>query len=664
MANTQQKNSKKSLREKITNAITIPIVYLVVIVVFTVVNHILKPTPIIVDILMIAFMVIYTVYVIYYEVVTKRSKINELSSAFNRAMGNTFKNIGLPVIYVTEQGKMIWENKTSEEIYAKEYIPEIWTHINKQYAKKDGIAINIEKDSYLVFPSDIFLGGKKGKLLIFVDRTREKELEQVLEDTRTTIGIVSIDNYEESFQGVEEIDKLNILAQIDRELVKWITSYDGMITKVEKDKYIFAIEKKYIKILQESSFDILEKINDISVDKLKVPTSISIGLSFEEDSLYGRYKSSTTALDVALGRGGNQAVIKNNKKYDIYGEGTKALDKTSRVRARIISQALMDLIEKSEDVYIIGHKNTDIDCIGASVGIYKICQHLGKKANIIVDSKYNNSTRMVIDKLEDEGDYEGVFLTKDDLKKLDFENSLLVVVDTHKESYLAANDIADKFDKKVIIDHHRRGPEFIEDSILTYHEVYASSTSELVTELLMYIEDIKLTSKEAEAIYAGILVDTKNFSFKTGVRTFEAAAYLRKVGLDISEVKHIFKSDFESYIAKVETVKNAEFINGQIAISITADAGNEDLSIIAAQSADELLSITGILASFVLCQIDNVIMISGRSLGDINVQAILEKMGGGGHLTFAGAQIAGVTIEEAKEKLLKIINEYLGKDEE
>jgi len=367
MASLEQKNDKKKWQEKITNAITIPIVYLLVIVIFTFINHIMKPTPVAIDIIMIVFMIAYTAYVIYYEVVTRRSKIKELSGAFNRAMGSTFKNIGLPVIYVTEQGKMIWENKVSEEIYAKEYIPEIWTHINKQYVKKDGIAINIEKDSYIVFPSDIFLGGKKGKLLIFVNRTREKELEQILEDTRTTIGVVSIDNYEESFQGVEEIDKLNTLAQIDRELVKWITSFDGMITKVEKDKYVFAIEKKHVKSLQENSFVILEEINKISEDKLKVPTTISVGLSFEEENLYGRYKSSMTALDVALGRGGNQAVVKNNKKYDIYGEGAKALDKTNRVRARIISQALMDLIEKSEDVYIIGHKNTDIDCIGAAV---------------------------------------------------------------------------------------------------------------------------------------------------------------------------------------------------------------------------------------------------------------------------------------------------------
>ncbi len=663
MLNIQQKNTKKKSKQRINSTVVVPLIYLIVLVIFTLINHAFKPTPMIVDTIMMILMVAFTIYVIYYELVTKKSKLNELSGAFGRAMGSTFKNIGLPVIYVTDQGKMIWENKISEEIYAKEYLPEIWTHINKQYAKKDGILINIEKDTYLVFPSNIFLGGRSGKILIFVDKTREKEIEQILEDTRSTIGVVSIDNYEESFQGVEEIDKLNTLSQIDKELVKWINSYNGMITKVEKDKYIFVIEKKYIKELQELSFSILEKINNISVDTLKVPTTVSIGISFEEDTLYGRYKSATTALDVALGRGGNQAVVKNNKKYDIYGEGAKALDKTNRVRSRIISQALMDLIDKSEDVYIMGHKNTDIDCIGAAVGVYKICEHLGKKANIIVDTKYNNSTKMVIDKLEAEGDYEGVFLVKDDLKKVDFENSLLIIVDTHKESYLAVPDIVNEFDKKVIIDHHRRGPEFIEDSILTYHEVYASSTSELVTELLMYIEDIKLTSKEAEAIYAGIIVDTKNFSFKTGVRTFEAAAYLRKVGLDISEVKRIFKSDFESYVAKVETVKNAEFIDGRIAISVVTQSGNDDMSIIAAQSADELLSITGILASFVLCQIDGVVMISGRSLGDINVQAILEEMGGGGHLTFAGAQMAGVTVEEAKEKLLNVINEYLGNTE-
>jgi len=327
----------------------------------------------------------------------------------------------------------------------------------------------------------------------------------------------------------------------------------------------------------------------------------------------------------------------------------------------MISQALKDVIDKCENVYIMGHKNTDIDCIGAAVGVYKIAKTYGKQAKIICDLRHNNSTKLVIDRLKTTGEYDDVFVTKDDLKKQEFENSLLVVVDTHKASYLAAPDLLEEFDKVVVIDHHRRGPEFIENTILTYHEVYASSTSELVTELLMYLDEVKLTAKEAEAIFSGIVIDTKNFTFKTGVRTFEVSAYLKKTGLDITEVKHVFQNDFETYMAKVNIVKEAEIIDGKIAMSVCSEQ-HENMSVIAAQAADELLSITGVLASFVLCEIEGVVMISGRSLGDINVQAILEKLGGGGHLTFAGAQIAGVTLEQAKEKLLGIIEEYSVKD--
>ena len=244
---------------------------------------------------------------------------------------------------------------------------------------------------------------------------------------------------------------------------------------------------------------------------------------------------------------------------------------------------------------------------------------------------------------------------------MDFNNSLLVVVDTHKKSYLTYPDVLDNFEKVVIIDHHRRGPEFIENALLTYHEIYASSASELVTELLMYMENIELTSQEAETLYAGIVVDTKNFMFKTGVRTFEVAAYLKRFGIDLTEVKILFQSDFETYVAKVDIVKSAEIIRGKIAVSTSEEKYN-DMPIIAAQAADELLSISGILASFVLCKVDDVVMISGRSMGDINVQAIMETIGGGGHLTFAGAQIAGVSIEEAKQKLLHSIDEYFGND--
>ena len=286
---------------------------------------------------------------------------------------------------------------------------------------------------------------------------------------------------------------------------------------------------------------------------------------------------------------------------------------------------------------------------------------LGKQANIIIDMKCNSSTKTIIEKLKTSKEYEDVFITGNDTKKLDFSNSVLIVVDTHKKSYLAYPDLLDSFEKVVVIDHHRRGPEFIDNALLTYHEIYASSTSELVTEILMYLDDINLTPTEAESLYAGIVIDTKNFIFKTGVRTFEVAAYLKKFGIDLTEVKQIFQNDFETYVAKVEIVKHAEIMHGQIAISVCSEE-YADMPIIAAQAADELLSISGILASFVLCKVDEVVMISGRSMGDINVQAILEKVGGGGHLTFAGAQIAGVSLEEAKETLVKSINDYYLKD--
>lgn len=663
---TANKNSsKKHIKghyKKIESMIASPIIYLMVIIILIIASNVIQKRILLLDMFIGFVMVGYTVYVVFFEIKNRKTRISDLSKAFGRAVGHSFKNMVLPVMYTTEQGKLIWENGKAEEIYAKEYLPEIWNQINKQHFKKEGMLIYVQNETYLVFATDIFLNNATGKLIIFTDKTRECKLEEILENTRTTVGIVSIDNYEETLQGIEEIDKLNTISQIDKEVTLWISKYNGMVNKIEKDKYIFAIEKQYIKELEENSFEILETVGKISNDILKVPVTLSIGVSFDEDTLYSRYKAAGTALDVALGRGGNQAVIKNNKRYDIYGEGAKALDKTSRVRARIIAQALRDLIDKSEKVYIVGHKNTDIDCIGAAVGVSKICESMGKESYIVVDAKYNNSTRNLIEKLKTDSEYDDIFVTKEDIKKHDFENCLLVIVDTHKESYLAAPDIVEEFDKKVLIDHHRRGPEFIDDAILTYHEVYASSTSELVTELLMYCDDVKLTPKEAEVIYAGIVVDTKNFSFKTGVRTFEAAAYLRKVGLDISEIKHIFQSDFKTYISKTEIVRSAEFIDGQIAISVATET-NDDIAIIAAQSADELLNISGILASFVLCEIDDVVMISGRSMGDINVQAILEKLGGGGHLTFAGAQLAGISIDEAKEKLLDEINNYLGKND-
>jgi len=656
----KQKNSKmqskKGYKRFILKTIASPIIYMAVIVILACTIQIMEPNSYGAVVPIVTAMGAYTIFILYTEVKNRTKRVDELHLGFSNSIGKSIKHINIPVMFISNNAKLIWQNALANELELEEFIPEIALEASKN-GKKDGIKFEIADKNYILHITEIMSGSDIGKLIIFVDVTNQVSLEKMMDNSRTVVGIITIDSYDDIMQGLDEMDKVATSSGIDTEIVSWIKEYNGIVSKVEKDKYIYFIEKQYVEELEENSFEILERINKVSEDKVKVPVTISIGLSYDEDTLAGRYKSAMNALDVAMGRGGNQAVIKTKKRYDFYGDSGKQQDKTNRVRARMISQALKDIIDKSESVYIMGHKNTDIDCIGAAVGIYKIAKTYGKDAKIICDLRHNNSTKLVIDRLKTTGDFEDVFVTKEDLKKQEFENSLLVVVDTHKASYLAAPDMLEEFDKVVVIDHHRRGPEFIENTILTYHEVYASSTSELVTELLMYLDEVKLSAKEAEAIFSGIVIDTKNFTFKTGVRTFEVSAYLKKTGLDITEVKHVFQNDFETYMTKVNIVKEAEIIDGKIAMSVCAEQ-HENMSVIAAQAADELLSITGVLASFVLCEIDGVIMISGRSLGDINVQAILEKLGGGGHLTFAGAQIAGVTLAEAKEKLLGIIEEY------
>lgn len=612
-------------------------------------------------IIAISVALVYTVFVIYFGLKLRSVRLNEYETSFNKTFGKSIKRLDVPAMYITGQGNIIWENTKSTELGLKASISDITYEVTKT-SKKEAPCLNIGENTYVMHSTELAVEDELGVFVVFIDKTEEKFLAKELDDTRTTVGCIVIDSFEEVIQGLEDIDKFNTTSKIDKEIVEWVSKYNGVVSKIEKDRYIYIIDKKYVKELEDNSFEILEKMNHIAEDIVNAPITISIGLSFDDDTLYGRYKSALTSLDIALGRGGNQAVIKNNKKFDIYDGSDMHLDKTNKVRARTISQALKDLIIKSENVYIMGHKNSDLDCVGGALGVYKIAKAYGKDAKIILDVKHNTSTKTVIERLTEDADYEDVFITREDCKKLDTENALLVVVDTHKESYLAVPDIFEEFDKVVVIDHHRRGPEFIANTILTYHEVYASSTAELVTELLMYLDEVKLTAKEAEAIFSGILIDTKNFTFKTGVRTFEVAAYLKKMGVDMTEIKQLFQNDFETYMARVNIVKNAEIIDGQIAISCTNEQ-IKDISVIAAQAADELLSISGILASFVLCELEGVIMISGRSLGDINVQIILERLGGGGHLTFAGAQLAGVSLDEARQKLLEEIKEYFSKTE-
>ena len=365
-------------------------------------------------------------------------------------------------------------------------------------------------------------------------------------------------------------------------------------------------------------------------------------------------------MDIALGRGGDQAVIRQDGKYVFFGGKAQEVEKRTKVKARVISHALEELIKKSDNVMVMGHMNGDIDSIGSSLGIYRLAKTFEKEA-YIVNNTYGLTLANFIVTLKQEG-YKDVILDKTEAMNKITPNTLLVIVDTHKRSYVEVPELLEKTEKIVIIDHHRKSEDFIENAILTFHEAYASSASELVTEIVEYAtQEVTLEQIEAESLYAGIMMDTKNFTFKTGVRTFEAAAYLRKYGIDIIKVKKWFQSDLESYTVIAEIVKNAEIINDSIGISVYEEK-DKNANLICAKAADELLTISNISASFVLGRMGDKVCISGRSIGDINVQVILEKLGGGGHITLAGAQVEGMTLEEAKTELIIRINEYFAEN--
>lgn len=642
---------------------SVKITYLSLAVIIAVILSIINPAFLYVSLVIITVITIFTLYICITEIKSRKYRIEELSKSVDIVLKDSLNLINIPMVMIGEKTNIIWQNNLSKHILPKEYIIDSAVRLEAKLKQNETATVTADignGDVYLAMGNYIKFSNFNCMLVSYINKTEEGMLKKTLEDTKVAVGVIVVDNYDETMQGLGDIKKSEISSKIANEIASWVSENKGIINVIDKDRYVMFIEKKYIDEMEKNQFEILERVRNIT-DETKLPITISIGFSHNESTLEDRYKASNSALDIALGRGGDQVVLKKEKKFDFYGGANLGLEKTSRVRSRTVAQALREIMLKCDKVYIMGHKNSDIDCIGAAVGLYKMTTTLGKEANIILDTKYNSSSKAIIEKLKTIPGYDTAFIAHNDLKKIDTQNSILIIVDTHKKSYLAYPDVYEQFEKVVVIDHHRRGPEFIEDAILTYHEIYASSTSELVTEILMYVENLELNAIEAESLYAGIVVDTKNFMFKTGVRTFEVAAYLKRFGIDVTQVKQLFQNDLETYVAKVEIVKNAEIIRGQIAISSTEEEYN-DMPIIAAQAADELLSISGVYASFVLCKVDNVVMISGRSMGDINVQSILEKIGGGGHLTFAGAQIAGVTIEEAKESLLESIDEYYGKE--
>ena len=604
--------------------------------------------------------------------------IKDLTLTVDTAAKSTLINSPFPLVIIETDGNIIWKSSKFIHEFANIDINNYLNNIVKEIKLELENGSNEDKKELQdLILKQVKIGSKTYKVvgeyvetkekqknnnkeymttLYFIDETKNILLEQKYNNSKLCVGIIMIDNYEEIMQRLSDEDKPILTAQIERNLYDWAASFEGLIIKSERDTFVLLLQQKYLKQLEEDKFNILDKIKEIEIPG-KVQSTLSIAIATEESSNYEKYKTAQSMIDIALGRGGDQAILRKDGKYIFFGGRTQELEKRTKVKARIVANALQELMEEAENIFVMGHTNSDIDAMGASLGVYRLAKTIGKQA-YIVNTTMGATLDSFLQVAKEDEEYQKVIIGKDEAIEKINENSLLVVVDTHKTSYVDVPELLEKTNKIVVIDHHRRGTDFIENALLTFHEVYASSACELVTELLEYSEqEIKLTQLETEGLYAGIMMDTKNFTFKTGVRTFEAAAYLRKCGVDIIKVKKWFQSDLETYNKISEIVANAEIINDTIGISVY-DKEEPDTSLICAKAADELLTISDITASFVIGNLGDKICISGRSIGDINVQLILEKLGGGGHITLAGAQVEGMRIEEVKQELIIRINEY------
>ena len=616
-----------------------------------------------------AGVIVYTIWVYNKRKGELSSYINELTFSVDSAAKNTLINSPFPLIILETDGNVIWRsssfNKEFANVGINAYIDELAKEIKLEL--QNGILkvdkeVNIDNKIYHVIGDFVKVRKKDRKkdtkymiTLYFINNTEQIELMNKYNNAITCMGIIMIDNYEEIIQRLSEERKPQVLAEIEKKLHEWASSSGGVIIKKERDTYVYVFEQQYLTEMENNKFTILDEIKEIEPEE-GMPITLTIAISNEGDSNYEKYESALVAMDIALGRGGDQAVVRKDGKYNFFGGKTQEVEKRTKVKARVISHALEELIGKADKVMVMGHLNGDIDSIGSSLGIYRLAKTLEKEA-YIVNNTYGLSLENFINTLKQEG-YNDVILEKNQAINLITPNTVLIIVDTHKRSYVEVPELLEKTEKIVVIDHHRKSEDFIENAILTFHEAYASSASELVTEIVEYAsKEVTLEQIEAESLYAGIMMDTKNFTFKTGVRTFEAAAYLRKYGIDIIKVKKWFQSDLESYTVIADIVKNVEIINDTIGISVY-DEKDKNANLICAKAADELLTISDITASFVLGHMGEKICISGRSIGDINVQVILEKLGGGGHITLAGAQLEGLTMEEAKTELIIRINEY------
>ena len=637
----------------------------------TMLKRLVKPVLLVtISIILIAFdyILLGIILLIFYGIdnfytlniyLNREDDIYYFSKTLDKGIEDNVLQFIYPLTLIKENGEIIWCNKLFNAIQSGgnaigNNILSIASGLNLIETlknEKNHQRLNVNDKLYDVYTTIIESDDNKHiYLLSFNDITKFIDYEK----TQEGIMLIEVDNLSEVLGNTEENNRPLLAAEVERAINFYANNLKAMIKKYDTNKYVLSLQDKYIENEINKQFSIIDEVSKIDWGN-SIEVTLSIGIGYGGISPQENYNNAKFAKELALGRGGDQVVVKNSNDIKFFGGNTKEVEKRTKVKARVIARALKELICESSNVYILGHKNPDMDCLGAAMGLASVIKQLGKKCNIVLN-KDTNAIEYYLNKLKDEPRYDDLFTTVECATENIDKKTLVIIVDVHNKGYISDLQLANKAERKVIIDHHRRSPDMIENDILNYIEIYASSTSEMVTEIIQYmVEKPKLTRIEAEGLLAGIFMDTKSFTFKTGVRTFEAASFLKSLGADPIEVKRMFTDNLSSYLHIADTIKSAQ-VNNKIAIAIAPK--NVD-TVIIAKAADELLNISGISVSFVLGKRGNDIYISGRSLGDINVQVVLEAMGGGGHMNIAGAKVSDSTVDEVVIKLKQLIEKYL-----
>mgnify|MGYP000180204254 FL=1 len=610
--------------------------------------------------------------------------VNELiafANQYDSLEKRILEELALPYAIMDMNGRMIWSNKVFAELTGKDQFykknistifPDVTadklpvadkkeiSEISTQFGEKIyRVSMQRVELGEIVAGSETLENTDKNVSLIAMymyDDTELKEYIKKNEDNKLVVALAYLDNYEEALESVEDVRRSLLIALIDRKITKYFSNFDGLVKKIEKDKYFLIMRQSSLDTLKEQRFHILDEVKTVNIGN-EMAITLSIGVGLNAATYIQNYEYSRIAIEMALGRGGDQVVIKNGNNITYYGGKTQQMEKATRVKARVKAQALKEFMSTKDRVVVMGHKITDVDALGAGIGIYRAGKTLGKPVHIVVNDP-TKSIRPLIAEYTNNSEYEpSMFVDSAQAKDLIDNNTVVVVVDTNRPSYTECEELLYMTKTVVVLDHHRRGSEVIENAVLSYVEPYASSACEMVAEILQYFsDDLRIRNIEADCLYAGIVIDTNNFTTRAGVRTFEAAAFLRRSGADVTRVRKLLRDDLKSYQARADAVRTAHIYRNCFAISTCPSENLDSPTVVGAQAANELLNIAGVKASFVLTQYNNEIYISARAIDEINVQVMMEKMGGGGHMNIAGAQVKA-SPDEVERMLKDIIDQ-------